>query len=440
MIVVRLRLDLGYDGTDFSGWARQPGLRTVQGEIEQALGRILRLTEPPALTVAGRTDAGVHARGQVAHVDLPVEALSALDRNHRRSAVREPSATFPPDGPTPTGPAPVGSAAIGSEAIGSEATGSEATGSEATGSVSTGPAATGPAPTGSVSTGPASTGPAPTGPAVTGSGVIGPASAGPAPTGPAVSGAGVSGAGVPGPAVPGSGVTGPAVTGSASAGPAVPSGLVSVGAVGGLDVDERLATLLRRLAGVLESDVRVHRVSVAPEGFDARFSALSRRYAYRVSDAPGGVDPLRRREVVWHNRPLDLDALNAAAGDLLGEHDFAAFCKKREGATTIRRLQRLDWVREGDGVLVATVVADAFCHSMVRSLVGSLLSAADGRRPMEWPGQVLARAVRDSGVHVAPAHGLCLEEVSYPPDAELAERALATRRVRTLGDVPPATG
>jgi tRNA pseudouridine38-40 synthase len=204
-------------------------------------------------------------------------------------------------------------------------------------------------------------------------------------------------------------------------------------------VDERLATLLRRLAGVLGSDVRVHRVSVAPEGFDARFSALSRRYAYRVSDAPGGVDPLRRREVVWHNRPLDLDALNAAAGHLLGEHDFAAFCKKREGATTIRRLQRLDWVREGDGVLVATVVADAFCHSMVRSLVGSLLSAADGRRPMEWPGQVLARAVRDSGVHVAPAHGLCLEEVSYPPDAELAERALATRRVRTLGDVPPAT-
>jgi tRNA pseudouridine38-40 synthase len=348
VIVVRLRLDLGYDGTDFSGWARQPGLRTVQGEIEQALGRILRLTEPPALTVAGRTDAGVHARGQVAHVDLPAEALSALDRNHRRSAVREPSATFPSDGSVPAGPVSAGSAS--------------------TGSAPAGPASAGSAPTGS------------------------------APTGP----------------VPGS-------------------------AVGALDVDERLATLLRRLAGVLGSDVRVHRVSVAPEGFDARFSALSRRYAYRVSDAPGGVDPLRRREVVWHNRPLDLDALNAAAGHLLGEHDFAAFCKKREGATTIRRLQRLDWVREGDGVLVATVVADAFCHSMVRSLVGSLLSAADGRRPMEWPGQVLARAVRDSGVHVAPAHGLCLEEVSYPPDAELAERALATRRVRTLGDVPPAT-
>ncbi|GGO74582.1 tRNA pseudouridine(38-40) synthase TruA [Nonomuraea cavernae] len=280
--MVRLRLDLGYDGTGFSGWARQPNRRTVQGEIEQALGRILRLAEPASLTVAGRTDAGVHARGQVAHVDLPVEALAELDR---------------------------------------------------------------------------------------------------------------------------------------SAGPA--------------SVDERLAALVRRLAGVLTQDVRVHRVSVAPEGFDARFSAMSRRYAYRVCDAPGGGDPLRRHEVVWHNRPLDVDAMNAAAVRLRGEHDFAAFCKKREGATTIRELQRLDWVRRDDGLLVATVVADAFCHSMVRALVGSLLAAGDGRRPVEWPGQVLTRAVRDSGVHVAPAHGLCLEEVAYPPDDRLAARAAATRRVRT---------
>nr|BFE86180.1 hypothetical protein GCM10020093_087810 [Planobispora longispora] len=85
------------------------------------------------------------------------------------------------------------------------------------------------------------------------------------------------------------------------------------------------------------------------------------------------MDPLRRREVVWYTRPLDLDRLNAAAAHLIGEHDFAAFCKKREGATTIRELQRLDWVHE-DGLLVATVVADAFCHSMVRALVGSLLA------------------------------------------------------------------
>ncbi|MGW2199869.1 tRNA pseudouridine synthase A, partial [Streptosporangium sp. NPDC001682] len=163
--MVRLRLDLAYDGTDFSGWAKQPGRRTVQGEIEEALGRILRLPEPPALTVAGRTDAGVHARGQVAHVDLDAGVLGALDSRNRRGV------------------------------------------------------------------------------------------------------------------------------------PAWEPGSVE-------ELDERLSATRRRLAGVLPPDVRVHRVTVAPEGFDARFSALSRRYAYRISDAPGGVDPLRRREIVWYNRPL----------------------------------------------------------------------------------------------------------------------------------------
>ncbi|GAA4095787.1 tRNA pseudouridine(38-40) synthase TruA [Nonomuraea soli] len=280
---MRLRLDLAYDGTDFSGWARQPGLRTVQGCLEDGLGRILRT--PVELTVAGRTDAGVHARGQVAHVD--VESLTGVLGNRESEDA---------------------------------------------------------------------------------------------------------------------------------------------------SVDERLAALLRRLAGVLDPDVRVQRVSVAPEGFDARFSALYRRYVYRVSDEPGGVDPLRRRDVLWHNRPLSLEALNAGAALLLGEHDFAAFCKKREGATTIRELQRLSWARDpGSGVLEATVMADAFCHSMVRALVGCLLAVGEGRMPAEWAGQVLARAVRDPGVKVAAAHGLCLEEVGYPADAgELAERALMTRRVRTL--------
>ncbi|WP_424529075.1 tRNA pseudouridine(38-40) synthase TruA [Sphaerisporangium viridialbum] len=283
----RLRLDLAYDGTDFSGWARQPGRRTVQGELEAALGRVLRLDPAPSLTVAGRTDAGVHARGQVAHVDLPAEALKAVEG--RRAAAEEPLSTA-----------------------------------------------------------------------------------------------------------------------------------------------ERLSALMRRLAGVLPPDVRVHSVTEAPEGFDARFSALSRRYAYRVCDAPGGGDPLRRREVLWHARPLDMDRMNQAAARLLGEHDFAAFCKRRDGATTIRELQRLDWVRDDAGLLVATVVADAFCHSMVRALVGSLLPVGEGHQPVEWPGEVLANGVRAAGVNVAPAHGLCLEEVRYPEPGELAGRARLTRCVRTL--------
>ncbi|MDH2423823.1 tRNA pseudouridine(38-40) synthase TruA [Sphaerisporangium sp. TRM90804] len=285
---MRLRLDLAYDGTDFSGWARQPGRRTVQGELEAALGRVLRLDPAPSLTVAGRTDAGVHARGQVAHVDLPPETLAAVD-GRRSGAVEEPPGTA-----------------------------------------------------------------------------------------------------------------------------------------------ERLTRLIRRLAGVLPPDVRVWTVTEAPEGFDARFSAMFRRYVYRVTDAPGGVDPLRRREILWHARPLDMERMNAAAARLLGEHDFAAFCKRRDGATTIRELQRLEWARDPDGLLVATVVADAFCHSMVRALVGSLLAVGEGLRPVEWPGTVLANAVRDSGVNVAPAHGLCLEEVGYPTPDALLDRARQTRRLRTL--------
>ncbi|MFI6798953.1 tRNA pseudouridine synthase A [Streptosporangium canum] len=336
--MVRLRLDLAYDGTDFSGWAKQPGRRTVQGEIEEALGKILRLPEPPVLTVAGRTDAGVHARGQVAHVDLGGEAFGALESRHGRRAPAAPSAEAESEAESAADAVRAAGAGAGYDVA--------------------------------------------------------------RPTGASVE------------------------IGSAPAGSAAAAGVPD-------DMDERLSSLRRRLAGVLPPDVRVYRVTVAPRGFDARFSAMSRRYAYRVSDAPGGVDPLRRREVVWYSRPLDVDRLNAAAAALLGEHDFAAFCKKREGATTIRELQRLDWVRQ-DGILVATVVADAFCHSMVRALVGSLLPVGEGRLAVDWPGQVLTRAVRDSGVHVAPAHGLCLEEVRYPEAGELARRATETRRVRTL--------
>lgn len=192
-------------------------------------------------------------------------------------------------------------------------------------------------------------------------------------------------------------------------------------------------SLLRRLNGVLPPDVRVHRVAEAATGFDARFSALWRRYAYRIADAPELVDPLVRNAVLSWPRRLDLDAMNEAASLLLGEHDFGAFCRKRPGATTIRTLLELTWTRDESGLAVATVRADAFCHSMVRALVGCLVAVGDGRRAPSWAGEVLRAGVRDPGVTVMQAHGLTLEEVAYPADEELAARATATRVVRTLG-------
>jgi tRNA pseudouridine38-40 synthase len=187
------------------------------------------------------------------------------------------------------------------------------------------------------------------------------------------------------------------------------------------------------MAGRMAPDVRIWRVAEAPVRFNARFSALWRRYAYRISDRPGGADPLTRGHVLWHDRPLDVDAMNAASARMLGEHDFAAYCKKREGATTIRTLQKLSWVRDAEsGVVTGAVQADAFCHNMVRALVGAMLFVGDGRRPDPWPAQVLAAGVRDPGVHVVRPHGLTLEEVAYPADELLAARNKEARNVRSL--------
>jgi tRNA pseudouridine38-40 synthase len=187
--------------------------------------------------------------------------------------------------------------------------------------------------------------------------------------------------------------------------------------------------LLRRLAGVLPPDVRVRALRGVPAAFDARFSALWRRYEYRICDSSAGADPLRRRQVVSWPRPLDEAAMAGAAEGLTGLHDFAAFCRRREGATTVRDLHQLTVQRVGDEI-VATVVADAFCHSMVRSLVGALTAVGEGRRPVEWPGSLFALDRRADDVAVAPAHGLTLVEVAYPPDAELAARAEQTRARR----------
>jgi tRNA pseudouridine38-40 synthase len=292
---VRLRFDLAYDGTGFAGWARQPGLRTVQSVLEDALATVLRAAPlglpAPRVTVAGRTDAGVHARGQVAHVDVTTALLDAARGRSDRSPTE---------------------------------------------------------------------------------------------------------------------------------------------------------ALLSRLAGVLPADLVVHRVAPAPDGFDARFSALRRRYAYRICDDHAHRDPLTRAHVLWHRRPLDAAAMDAAARTLLGRHDFAAFCKPREGATTIRTLEAFRWDRPAEGadagLVVAEVQADAFCHSMVRALVGASVAVGEGRRPVTWPAELLVGRRREGGAAVVAAHGLTLEEVGYPTDDELAARAEQTRARRQADDVDARPG
>ena len=267
--LVRLRVALAYDGAPFHGWAAQPGLPTVQGHVEAAFERVLRMGHTRT-TVAGRTDAGVHARGQVIHVDLPA----------------------------------------------------------------------------------------------------------------------------------------------------------------GMVADIVLATVSRRVNSVLPASIRITGMDVAPSGFDARFSALSRRYAYRVRDDPATADPLTRGFVLAVRTPLDVDAMNAACGALVGEHDFLAFCKPREGASTVRELVNCTWSRDASGLVVLTIEADAFCHSLVRSVVGASLVVGRGARNQPWMGEVLAARRRDSAVPVAPAHGLTLEEVRYPAAPELATRAAQARHLR----------
>jgi tRNA pseudouridine38-40 synthase len=217
------------------------------------------------------------------------------------------------------------------------------------------------------------------------------------------------------------------------------AGVHARGQVAHLDVAAEVwaaarAQALPRINRLLPADVRVHAIRSAAPGFDARFAALWRRYSYRVCDDRGLADPLRRRDTLWYRDRLDLDKMNEAARACLGEHDFAAFCRRRPGASTIRELLRLDWRHAEPGVVVATVVADAFCHNMVRALVGALLSVGDGSRPIGWPAEVLAARVRNPAVRVAPPHPLCLEQVGYPPDAGLAARAAVTRQLREQCD------
>ncbi|MDP3950241.1 tRNA pseudouridine(38-40) synthase TruA [Microbacterium sp.] len=277
---MRIRLDIAYDGTQFRGWAKQPRLRTVQGTLEAALARIVG--SDVHFVVAGRTDAGVHAAGQIAHVDLDDEQWSRILTRHGRSA-HDPA-----------------------------------------------------------------------------------------------------------------------------------------GSIAG------------RIRGVLGaySDVTVRRSSLAPEGFDARFSAVWRRYRYRLADEIAGYDPARRLDTTSVRGELDVTSMDAAARTLIGLHDFAAYCKPREGATTIRTLLDYRWHRDADGVLIAEVKADAFCHSMVRALVGACVAVGEQRLDVSDLVVLRDALKRTSEFKVLAARGLTLTEVGYPADDLLAVRAEQTRARR----------
>jgi tRNA U38,U39,U40 pseudouridine synthase TruA len=195
------------------------------------------------------------------------------------------------------------------------------------------------------------------------------------------------------------------------------AGLVQAGAY-----DDFFAATLRNDAATVSQLIQrgVDANSRDPQGQTALYLAL-RNGAFKVADA------------LLAEGTLDVDAVNAASVALLGEHDFAAFCKRREGATTIRTLLDLHWARDEAGLVVAEVRADAFCHHMVRALTGCLVVVGERRRPPTWPAEVLAHAVRDPAVTVLPPRGLTLEEVGYPPDDQLATRAREARSRRDPG-------
>ena len=248
---LRLRIDLAYDGTNYSGWAKQPDQRTIQEEIEKALSTATQ--SPIESIVAGRTDAGVHATGQVIHVDVP----------------------------------------------------------EAT------------------------------------------------------------------------------------------------------EVDG----LAFKLNCMLDEDIRILKVRAMTSEFHARFTATARSYSYTILDGNRVLPPLHRLDVAPWYRTLDIDLLNSASALLLGSHDFAAFCKFREGATTVRNLVRFHWIRNEEGYLIADIAADAFCYSMVRNLVGAVVCVAEGRNNLDWIVGMLANKERVPDSLVFEARGLSLRHVEYSPDS-----------------------
>lgn len=213
------------------------------------------------------------------------------------------------------------------------------------------------------------------------------------------------------------------------------AGVHARGQVAHLDVPEEQAGVVtaRRLNGALQRmapDIAVHEVTEAPAGFDARFGAINRRYEYRLRPEGSRRDPLTARFTTEIPRPLDLESMQLASADFLGLQDFTSFCKAREGATAVRELTRFDWRETEDGAFAATIEADAFCHSMVRALVGAVVAVGSQRIDGSELREIRDARERTSRFTVLPAHGLSLEEIAYPPDEDLAERAERTRARR----------
>ena len=259
----RVRITLSYDGTNFFGWGKQADRRTVQGELEAALFKLFQ--QQLDTVVAGRTDAGVHASGQVCHVDLP---------------------------------------------------------------------------------------------------------------------------------------------------------------------ENEYTDIAYRLNRILTEEIRIKSVERTSPDFHARFGALRRHYIYKIKDGNGYIEPTARLDIAPWYRDLNVDLMNQAAATLIGEHDFFSYARYRENATTIRELQRFEFERNEDGLIIARLSADAFLYNMVRSLIGTMVYIGEGRFNTDWAREVLEKRERPSDSLVFPAKGLTFTGVDYPADSELHARILKTMAIR----------
>lgn len=188
-----------------------------------------------------------------------------------------------------------------------------------------------------------------------------------------------------------------------------------------------LAGARRRLDRLVGPAITVWSIVPADEAFHARFSASERAYAYTVVDTPA-IDPLERHRC-WHvEGGLAVDAMRCAAPTLLGEHDFASLCRRADGGHTVRRLDAIEVERLGAGRVTVRLRGPAFCHQLVRSVVGCLVAVGRGERPPEWLGDVLAARDRATAAAVAPAHGLVLVQVRYGDVYPPSPLCTATRR------------